>query len=239
MKISNGIALAVAVAMTPAAVAEIDLAWTGNGPFQLVDWSYDAAVSWDSPSNPNKNPGILGLYQFNDGQYEGYCWDLDAPVSETPTPYEIFTAADYNEETEARFSFLASLYDQWYEEVKNVASTDFTAGYQMGAALAFLTNEIMEENYDFIPGTFYLTDVQAQSSTETGAIQFGDFSPEVQVYYDAMLASLDFGTQEMIDGLVIYESVDGFQDFVGYVPAPSALALLGLAGLAGRRRRNI
>jgi hypothetical protein len=38
---------------------------------------------------------------------------------------------------------------------------------------------------------------------------------------------------------VIFQSVDGqWQDFVGYVPAPSALALLGLAGLAGRRRRN-
>jgi hypothetical protein len=220
------------------AVADIDLAWTGNTIFQVVDWSYDASASWDGPSNPNKSLGKLGLYEFNDGAYEGYCWDLDAPVSQTPTPYEVLSFADYDEELQLRFSLLASLYDQWYEEAKATAMSDFTAGNQMGAALAFLTNEIMEENYDLIPGTYYVDDVKAQSSTETGAVQFDSFSAGVQTYYDMMLATLDFGTEEMIDGLVMYESVDGFQDFVSYVPAPSALALLGLAGLAGRRRRN-
>jgi hypothetical protein len=238
MKISNGIALAAAVSVSSAAIAEIDLAWTGNGPFQVVDWSYNASASWDGPSNPNKSQGILGLYTFNDGEYEGYCWELDAPVSQSPTAYEITEFSALDGETQARFTFLASLYDQWYEEVKAVASTDFESGYRMGAALAFLTNEIMEENYDFIPGTWILEDVQLQSSNATGAIQFDEFSTEVQGYYDTMLASLDFGTEAMIDGLVIYESVDGFQSFVGYVPAPSALALLGLSGLAGRRRRN-
>ncbi|MCP4495447.1 MAG: PEP-CTERM sorting domain-containing protein, partial [Phycisphaeraceae bacterium] len=35
------------------------------------------------------------------------------------------------------------------------------------------------------------------------------------------------------------ESATGeWQDIASYVPAPSAMALLGLAGLAGRRRRE-
>ena len=76
----------------------------------------------------------------------------------------------------------------------------------MGAALAFLTNEIMEENYDFIPGTWYLADVQAQSSTSEGAVQFSEYSMEAQAYYDTMLASLDFGTDAMLDNLVFYNS---------------------------------
>ena len=109
----------------------------------------------------------------------------------------------------------------------------------MATALAFLTNEIMEENYDLIPGTFFLTDIRDQSSNATGAVQFSDFDAGVQAFYDVMLAELDFGTEAMLDGLVFYESVNGeWQDIVSYVPAPSAMALLGLAGLAGRRRRE-
>ena len=39
MKISNGIALATAVALSPAAIAEIDLSYTGLGPTNGVDFS--------------------------------------------------------------------------------------------------------------------------------------------------------------------------------------------------------
>ena len=238
MKIKTGIALAASVEIVPVAAAEIDLAWTSMGEFNVLDWGYDASLNWDGGTIADQSSGKLGLYEFNDGQYEGYCWDLDAPVSQTPVAYEVADFASLDSELQARFTFLASLYDQWYEEVKITATTDFVAGNAMGAALALLTNEIMEENYDFIPGTWILEDVQLQSSTSTGAVQFSNFSEDVGNYYDTMLASLDFGTQAMIDGLVIYVSDDGFQDFVGYVPAPSAMALLGLAGLAGRRRRN-
>jgi MYXO-CTERM domain-containing protein len=101
-----------------------------------------------------------------------------------------------------------------------------------------MTNEIMEENYDFIPGTWYLADVQAQSSTAEGAVQFSEYSVEAGDYYGQMLASLDFGTDAMLDNLVFYESTGNMQDFVGMVPAPSVLALAGIAGLARRRRRN-
>ena len=235
MKISNGIALAVAVAMTPAAVAEVDLAWTGMGPYEEGFWSYDAVVEWDSPNRGTGAYGLLGLSLFNGGEYEAYCYELEAPVSEAPTPYSIRSFDDYDSESQARFTFVASLYDQWYEEAK---AAEPEVGNAIGAALALLTNELMEENYDFIPGTWLVEDVRAQSSTTTGAVQFSDMTAEVEFFYGEMLLSLDFGTQEMVDGLVMYVSEDGFQNFVGYVPAPSALALLGLSGLAGRRRRN-
>ncbi len=64
MKISNGIALAVAVAMTPAAVAEIDLTYTGLGPTQWSDYSYDPAVLWDSGNRPADAAGFLALLAF-------------------------------------------------------------------------------------------------------------------------------------------------------------------------------
>jgi hypothetical protein len=213
------------------ATAEIDLAWTGLGPNEWTKWSFDGADSWDSASRAGTH-GYLGLYLFNGGEYEGYCYDLDAPVSQSPMPYDVLSWTDLSAETQDRARFLSSLYDQWYDLAK--ASGDNA----MGAALAYMTNEIMEENYDFIPGTWYLADVQAQSSTAEGAVQFSDYSIEAGDYYTAMLNSLDFGTDAMLDNLVFYESTGNMQDFVGMVPAPSVLALAGIAGLSRRRRRN-
>ena len=213
------------------ATAEIDLAWTGLGSNEWANWSFDGADSWDSASRAGSG-GYLGLYVFNSGEYEGYCYDLDAPVSNSPMPYEIKNWTELGAETQDRARFLASLYDQWYDVTKS------SGDGAMGAALAFLTNEIMEENYDFIPGTWYLDDVKAQSSNTLGAVKFSEYTGDAQYHYDTMLASLGEGTDAMLNNLVFYESMGNFQDFVGMVPAPSVLALVGIAGLARRRRRN-
>ena len=214
------------------ATAEIDLAWTGLGPNEWTKWSFDGSVNWDSATRNPDGPGFLGLYIFNNGEYEGYCYDLDAPVSQSPVPYEVQSWTELDAETQDRARFLASLYDQWYDVVSS------SGDGAMGAALAFLTNEIMEESYDFIPGTWYLDDVKAQSSYSAGAVQFSDFTTEAGVYYDTMLASLGEGTDAMLDNLEFYNSTGIMQDFVGMVPAPSVLALAGIAGLSRRRRRN-
>jgi hypothetical protein len=232
MKISNGIALATLTALASTAMAEVDLSYTGLGPTSGVKWSYDGSVNWDSPAR-NGSFGYLGVIEFNDGDIVGYCYDVDAPVSPDAQSFNALNWTELSTGDQARATLLADLYNDWYFETLNTGDND------MATALAFLTNEIMEENFDLVPGTFYLTDVQDQSSNATGAIQFSDFDAGVQAFYDIMLAELDFGTEAMLDGLVFYESVDGeWQDIVSYVPAPSAMALLGLAGLAGRRRRN-
>lgn len=237
MKISNGIALAAAVLLSPAAIAEIELAYTGLGPTSGVNWSYDGSVDWDAASRTGSF-GWLGLIEFNGGGdgsdlIQGYCYDLDAPVSTDAQSFNILNWTELTTSEQERAYLLADLYNDWYFDVITTGDND------MATALAFLTNEIMEENYDLIPGTSNLTDIQAQSSNATGAVQFSDFNAEVQAFYDLMLAELNVGTEAMLDGLVFYESADGaWQDIVSYVPAPSALALLGLAGLAGRRRRN-
>ena len=185
-----------------------------------------------APPEVQMDPATSALYVFNGGEYEGYCYDLDAPVSNSPVPYEVQTWTELDAETQDRARFLASLYDQWYDVVRS------SGDGAMGAALAFLTNEIMEENYDFIPGTWYLDDVKAQSSYSTGAVQFSEFTTDAGVYYDTMLASLGEGTDAMLDNLEFYNSTGSMQDFVGMVPAPSVLALAGIAGLSRRRRRN-
>ena len=214
------------------ATAEIDLAFTGVGPNEWTRWSFDGSVSWDSASPNSGGPRYSGLMIFNNGEYEGYCYKLDAPASSTPVPYEVKNWTELSAETQDRARFLASLYDQWYDVVKS------SGDGAMGAALSFLTHEIMEENYDFIPGTWYLDDVKAQSSNTLGAVKFSEYTGDAQYHYDTMLASLGEGTDAMLNNLVFYESMGNFQDFVGMVPAPSVLALVGIAGLARRRRRN-
>ena len=232
MKISNGIAISAAAMISSAAIAEIDLEYTSLAYAYGVDWSYDDSVNWDGPTRSGSF-GYLGLYNFNGGDVQGYCYELEAPVSSNPQSFNVLNWTELDAGQQERAVLLADLYNDWYFDV--IATGDVN----MATALAFLTNEIMEENYDLIPGTFFLTDIQDQSSTATGAVQFSDFNTEVQAFYDVMLAELDFGTEAMLDGLVFYESATGeWQDIVSYVPAPSAMALLGLAGLAGRRRRN-
>jgi hypothetical protein len=213
------------------ATAEIDLAYTGLGPAEWTRWSFDSAEDWNSIFRPNTFGGYLGIYNFNGGEINAICYELIGPVSSAPISYEVKSWMELDAEMQDRARFLASLYDQWYEDVYS------SGDGAMGAALAFLTNEIMEENYDFIPGTWYLDDVKAQSSYSTGAIQFSQFSTEAGAYYETMLASLGEGTDAMLDNLVFYKN-DSYQDFVGMVPAPSVLALVGIAGLSRRRRRN-
>ncbi len=233
MKIRNGIALTAAAAMSSVAMAEIDLTYTGTGPTQWVQYSYDAAVMWDAPNRTPEASGFLGLIEFNGGDIVGYCYDIDAPVSDSPESFNVLSYADLAESEQLRASLLADLYDDWYFSVLD------TGDNSMATALGFLTNELMEENYDLIPGTFDLTDIKAQSSSVTGAVQSSGFDAETEAFIFDMISGLDFGTEAMLDGLVFYESVTGeWQDIVSHVPSPSEMALLGLAGFAGRRRRN-
>ncbi|MDG2021166.1 MAG: hypothetical protein P8J59_04370, partial [Phycisphaerales bacterium] len=74
---------AALVLAAPVAIAsaEIDLAWTGLGPNEWAKWSFDGTEAWDSSFRTVNSGGYLGLYLFNGGAEEGYCYDLDAPVS--------------------------------------------------------------------------------------------------------------------------------------------------------------
>jgi MYXO-CTERM domain-containing protein len=53
--------------------------------------------------------------------------------------------------------------------------------------------------------------------------------------YGVMAIGANMGTRTLVS--LSYETVAGTGIEVGAIPAPGAIALLGLAGLAGRRRR--
>ena len=106
----------------------------------------------------------------------------------------------------------------------------------MGAALAFMTNEIMEENYDFIPGTWYLADVQGaefRTSDWRRAVQLNLLlTPELRYYYNQMLASLDFGTDAMLDNLECSTRArESCRTSSAWCRHRPCLALAGIAGL--------
>lgn len=96
-----------------------------------------------------------------------------------------------------------------------------TSTYGSGAAQATGTNAFVVNSANNIVGFKFINE-------STGATHYGWF----RVSLGATLSSVPRSVVEYA-----YESVAGASIEAGAIPAPGALALLGLAGLAGRRRR--
>jgi hypothetical protein len=132
--------------------------------------------------------------------------------------------------------------------------TASASGGLYAAAGLFSTNNIAPLSFDFsstqvraVGGNFFSTDINfnfvtsiIQVSLNDGTSYFGqiDNAADFVGFYstDALISSITItaiptpgGTQS------VYPTVDNLS--WGVVPAPGAIALLGLAGLAGRRRR--
>ena len=56
-------------------------------------WSFDGAdyLGLAPPEVQMEPMATSALYVFNGGEYEGYCYDLDAPVSSSPVPYDVLS----------------------------------------------------------------------------------------------------------------------------------------------------
>ena len=120
--------------------------------------------------------------------------------------------------------WLSSLFSQYYDAMIVSESK------AMAAAFAMLTWEIMSEN--FSGGPELMID---EIDVNRGAVQFEDFSIEAGDLFDQMQSTLEVAADS--SNLITYRN-DAYQDFVGLVPSPGALALLAAAGVMGHRRRR-
>ena len=225
MKIRVASAAAVVACLAPVAFADLDLTWDGMAAHENIHYSLDMSVNWDAEARPRNSFAFAGLLSFNDGGLEVFCIELEQAVSQDATAsYTVgpFDAGDPG--LQSRLTVLASLFDGYYDEVVTTRD-DATA-----AAFAMWTWEIMSEQ-------FTGTDIVSELDLELGAAQFGDYSADAAGTAAAMKDYLASNPVGDASGLLRYSN-DSFQDFVG-VPAPGALALLGIAGgLAGHRRRR-
>ena len=218
------IATSVVLGTSSLAAADTSLFFDGMTSYEAVYYTYDADAAIDSESrNPNRL-AFAGELGFNNGELGLFCIELLAPVSAGAEDYELTqfgtegTIAD-------RGLILASLFEQYYD--------DGFANRSDAAAFAMLTWEIMSETYD--PDSS-LEDVINGFSLTRGAVQFGEYSDAAQDRFDLMKSTLAVATSS--DSLTIYSN-DEYQNFVGYnIPAPGAIALVAIAGFAGRPRRR-
>lgn len=222
---------ATAVAcLSSIASADLDLAWDGMTAHESIHYSLDMSVNWDAEARPRNSFAFAGMLGFNGGALQLFCIELEQTVVHDPVPYHVgpFDAGDAD--LQARVSVLASLFDGYYDDI--VA----TRNDAQAAAFAMLTWEIMTEQFTAGGGEGFGSDIVSQISLDLGAAQFGDYSTAAAAAAADMQAYLSLYPGGDASSLLRYSS-DTHQDFVG-VPAPGAVALLGVAGLvAGRRRR--
>lgn len=217
-------AVAVATSMTPIALAEIDLAWDGMYAHEAIRYSLDEAVTWDAESRARQQFAFAGALNMNDGELQLFCIELQQAVTPESVPYEAGPFDTTDPTLQNRVRVLSSLFDGFYEEV--VATRDNARA----AAFAMLTWEIMSEQF-----SDDAMDLISEIDLERGAAQFGEYSTAAAAAVTEMKASLFMAANA--DNLIHYANAE-YQDFVGQVPSPGALALLGLASVSSRRRRR-
>ena len=222
MQVAPATAMAV-LCVSGTALGELDLAWDGMTSFETVDYTYNDTFAWDSAARERNKFAFAGTLGFADSPLELLCIELQQDVTRdsvayTTSPFDP-SGPDYG-----RSRVLSSLFAQYYDPM--VTSDDRA----WAAAFAMMTWEIMSENFDSTP-----EEMIDRIDLDRGAVQFESYSSEALDYFDQMLSTL--GVANDSSNLITYRN-DDYQDFVGQVPAPGALALLAVSGLAVPRRRR-
>ncbi len=218
-------ACATAVAcLSGVASAEYDLAWDGMIAHEAIHYSLDTSVSWDAEARERNRFAFAGLLGFNGGDHKLFCIELQQTVTHDAVTYEVGPFDSSNVDLDNRTRVLSTLFTNYYDTVVATPSSS------MAAAFAMVTWEIMTEQ--FSGGA---QDILSQISLDLGAVQFGDYSIEAGAIANEMIYNL--GVAADSSNLVRYSN-PAYQDFVGQVPAPGAVALLGIAGLVSRGRRR-
>ncbi|MDZ4831731.1 MAG: MYXO-CTERM sorting domain-containing protein [Phycisphaerae bacterium] len=232
-----------AIAATASANVTATYLGTGFGKFQSV--SYNASTQWDQAgSGPfyssrafdhhwtdtsNNTPFTAWCIQLYQGLTVGSTYNFtcvaveNAPTAPpAPGPMGIVPA-----------NIMRDLFARWADAGTGTIVPEGTlaASNAKAAAFAILIWEISHENFTGLTETV----VKTQMSLTAGALR-ANVAADVSGWYTTMYNSLGVNgwLTSDLQGLVNSAS----QDQVRIVPAPGVLALLGLAGLAGARRRR-
>ena len=218
------LSLASGLSLDVATSAEVIIEFDGMHLYQRVTRNYESSVFWNSPKRFGGQLTSAGALSFNHGAYHSFCIELKQPTTVNPVEYDQVAFSDLSNRTYQRSRVLSSLFDQYYEDIM-ANESDAKA-----SAFAMMTWEIMLEGFSFIPGSIF-----SEISLDTGAVQFSGVSAEAASWY-----------REMSENIYVADSSDNimaltnpqFQDQVVWVPTPSVLAVAGVWGLLGHRRRS-
>lgn len=166
-----------------------------------------------------------------DGMYITFCSEMTEYVSTSFLGYECFgipanpfvNASPFNA---ARTDAVANLFAAYGDTAISTSDASFASAFQIA---------VWEIIYDFNPGV-------GAASIDAGAGDFkvtntdtSSLAPTVSAYISAFAAAaVTPGTQNALISI----RNEGAQDQIVLLPAPGSLALVGLAGVAGLRRRR-
>ena len=187
----------------------------------LADWYGDAGSSyygWDTFSSPNTSPNFneygtpFGAQLFNFG----------APASITGSGNIYGMAGALNIHVYGSGDVDAAVLNMGFMgTMMDLDNVYMAANFADGSSAYISASDMFEMEYDEIPGM----GVDAEYAFEFDLSGFDQEVLEWGFFFESL------GAHTSLDAVSI-------QTFVGAIPAPGALALLGLAGCSIRRRRT-
>ncbi len=209
--------LAAAALCAGASATVVDITYNGMGYFETISITspgYSGGVNAGQMLLTAANSSDTNA--FANGSYISYCGDYYQNSNTGPNPYSV-VGVDLIPNNAPMGAAKAAAIGELYA---------FAGGAQYGVDSAYAC-------------AFQLAiwEVIADYNTidpSSGAFSASGYSAQAGIYLAALLGSLDGSGSANIVGL----TNDTYQDFIVEVPGPGSLALIGVAGLVGARRRR-
>jgi MYXO-CTERM domain-containing protein len=243
MKSAIGAGVALAIASAASANLTVTYNGTGYGKFQSV--SYNPSTQWNQagsgPFYSTKAFDHLWTDNNSGQSFVGWCIQLYQGI--TVGNVYTFNCVAIENAPQAppapgpmgalQAGLLRDLFARWIDVGTGTVAVEGSLAQtnSKAAAFAIAVWEITHENFTGAD----LDTLKTQMSLTAGALRV-NATADVLFYYNQMFASLGQGGWQFSDleGLVNSTA----QDQARLIPAPGAIALLGAAGLVGRRRRK-
>ena len=238
-RITTGIVSAAIGLTAMSASAGISASYVGYGSFQTHGVGYSSGLAWDSSAVVTMFNLKLAEHKWEVGGSTVYSWCAQLYQGVTAGSVYAFDVVELEQAPQsppapgamgvAKATLLRDAMSRYLDSAGRVASTlgSPDAGSAAFCALAW---EIIHENVSTTDAEV----AKARLSLSTGAFR-ANLTGESSAIFSMMVENLGVGGYR-------YVAAEGWnsptaQDQFRLVPAPGALALLGLAGVAARRRR--
>lgn len=239
LRIASGIVSAAIGLSAMTASAGFSASYIGYGAFETHGVGYSSALAWDSSATITMFNLKLAEHKWDIGGTTAYSWCAQLYQGVTAGTVYNFSVVELEQAPQsppapgpmgvAKATLLRDAMSRFLDSNGRVAASVGTSS-AASAAFCALAWEIVHENL----ATTDAAIAQSRLSLSAGAFR-ANLVGESALIYSAMVTSLGNGGYRYVaaEGWISGTAQDQFR----LVPTPGAMALLGLAGIASRRRR--